>query len=276
LQHAVSPAPFCASNDAKEKEDQLMFETSVIREGVAGSRRRASLLSISVIAHTLVIVASITAGIASVKFPAQPPDEYELAPIPVAVPLPPTPQGNPNGGGRPQQAVPKPQTPPPSNQLTAPSTVPDTIQPVESSSGEQTDPSGTGTGQVAGPVGDPNGVPGSISTDTSAPIPAVPEVVEDRIYQASEVKAPVLIHRVEPRYPTTMIHAGMPATVGVRCIIDKNGNVRDAQVVVASLPPFNNAVIEAVKQWRFTPGSLRGQAVNTYLDLTVNFAVKRR
>jgi protein TonB len=85
----------------------------------------------------------------------------------------------------------------------------------------------------------------------------------------------VVLRRVEPRYPNGMLRAGMSAKVVVRCIIDKNGNVRDPQVIVSSMPPFNTAVVEAVMQWKFTPGSLHGQAVDTYLDLTVNFATKR-
>jgi predicted Zn-dependent protease len=52
--------------------------------------------------------------------------------------------------------------------------------------------------------------------------------------------------------------------------------VRDPQVIApARLEPFNEAVINAVQKWRYTPGSLNGEAVETYLDVTVHFSVRR-
>jgi protein TonB len=72
-----------------------------------------------------------------------------------------------------------------------------------------------------------------------------------------------------------MMKAGLPATVVVRCIIDRNGHVRDAEVIVPAMPPFNAEVLKAVAQWRFTPGMLNGQPVDTYMNLTVRFEVKR-
>ncbi len=253
-----------------------MFETSVVREPVGRARRRTGLFTVSLIAHSAVIVGTVAVSIASVDFPHSAPDEYRVAPVFAQVTIPP-PLGNPNGGARPQQQ-PAPAPPPPSNQITAPGRVPDEVTPATA---EVTPGTGDSTGSdapglVPGPVGQPWGDPNSVASDLDLP-PAVVETpqVEDRIYQASEVKSPVILRKVEPRYPNAMIRVGMNATVVVRCIIDKNGNVRDPQVVVSSMPPFNAAVIDAVRQWKFTPGSLRGQAVDTYLDLTVNFAVKR-
>lgn len=256
-----------------------MFETSVVRARVANPRRRAGLLTASLVAHTVVIVGSVAVSIASVDFPRMAPDEYREAPVFAAVQIPP-PLGNPNGGARPQPKPAQPPQPPPPqpNQITAPPAVPDEVTPAQSQETPGTgDSTGSDTpGLVPGPVGVPWGDPNSVANDLNLP-PAVVDTppVEDRIYQASEVKAPVILHKVEPRYPPAMIRVGMTATVVVHCIIDKNGNVRDPRVVVSSMPPFNAAVIDAVQQWKFTPGSLRGQAVDTYLDLTVTFSVKR-
>jgi protein TonB len=260
----------------RTKEEE-MFETSVVSQQSAQPARRVRLFTVSLLAHTAVIFGTVAVSIASVDFPAQAPDEYRVAPTFAAVSIPP-----PNGGARPQPrpAQPAQTPPPPPNQVTAPPAIPDDVTPVEPSAAATGAGDATGqsdaNGLVEGPVGVPWGDPNSVGTDLSAPpsVPAAPQV-EERIYQASEVKAPVILRKVEPRYPSSMSRVGMAATVVVRCIIDKNGNVRDPQVVVSSMPPFNAAVLEAIRQWKFTPGSLRGQAVETYLDLNVKFEVKR-
>lgn len=119
----------------------------------------------------------------------------------------------------------------------------------------------------------PWGVPDGVG-DLNAPPASVP-IPEQRVYEiAGEVKAPVLLKRVDPPYPSIFVRTRKSATVVVRCIIDRDGRVRDPQIVVPSLPPFNESVIAAVQQWRYRPGSLHGVAVETYLDVTVHFAVK--
>ncbi len=256
-----------------------MFETSLVQARVAGSRRRAGLLTISIAAHTTVIVGSVAVGLASVNFPAMAPDEYRTAPSFAVMAIPP-PLGNPNGGARPQPQpqAPQPQPPPP-NQITAPPVVPDEITPANAGpsvgAGETNDSGGDGPGLVPGPVGVPWGDPNSIANDLNVPVAVETPRVEDRIYQAHEVTAPVILRRVEPRFPTAMQRAGMSATVVVRCVIDKQGNVRDAQVLVSSLPPFNAAVVSAVEQWRFKPATLSGRPVDSYLELRVRFESKR-
>jgi protein TonB len=223
------------------------------------------------------VVGAVAVSIASVDFPAVAPNEYSRAPVFATVQIPP-PLGNPNGGARPQtQPAVKPPAPQPTNQVTAPATVPETVTPLESSgTGDaNTNPSGT----VEGPTGVPWGTEHSIG-DLDAPpvvdvVPAQPRV-EERIYQPHEVVAPVLVRKIDPRYPTQFQRVGVSVTVVVRCIIDKNGNVRDADVVVPSLmAPFNAEVLNVLPQWKYKPATLAGRPVDSYLMLTVHFAVKR-
>jgi protein TonB len=254
-----------------------MFETSVIQGQPRVAAGRLSLLTISLIAHTAVIVGAIAFSIASVDFPSTAPDEFSQAPVFLPLLVPP-PLGNSNGGAvRPPQpvhpAVTAPQ--PPSNQLTAPSVVPDVVPQLAAPSTGNTTGPGDPNATVVGPIGVANGDPNSVSTDLNVPPGmAAAQPVPERIYEAREVKAPVPLFHPAPPYPQLLLKIKMRATVMVRCIIDKNGHVRDPQIIVpASMAPFNDAVVTTVRQWRFTPGSLNGQAVETYLDLTVNFAV---
>jgi periplasmic protein TonB len=256
-----------------------MFETSVVPAQARASRRRIVLLTASLVAHTAVILGATAASIASVNFPPVPPDEYSAPPFIIPVSVPP-PLGNPNAG-RPQPVQPavKPVAAKP-DQITAPPTVPDNVTartPETPLVGTGDDTSTSGTGTEPGPVGVPWGTKDSVGDLDAPPAPVdAPAPVEQKIYAQHEVKSPVLVKKVEPRYPRIGTQGGISATVVVRCVIDRNGNVRDPEVIVgAPIAPFNTAVLDAVSQWRFTPGSVRGQAVDSYFTLTVRFTTNR-
>ena len=255
-----------------------MFETSVIQGQTRVAKSRFSVLTISILAHSAAIVGVIAVSVAAVDFPRSAPDAFAQAPFFVPIVIPP-PLGNPNGGAPPQPAT-RPAAPPPpqqQNQLTAPPVIPDDVPQLETPVTGDGDVSAnaTGTGTVPGPVGEVWGVEGGVGALGGPPadLPAQP-IVEERVYQSHEVTPPVGIYKPAPPYPQHMVKIRMNATVVIRCVIDKNGRVRDPQVIVpASMAPFNDAVINTVKTWRFTPGSYNGQAVESYLNLTVRFGV---
>lgn len=88
-----------------------------------------------------------------------------------------------------------------------------------------------------------------------------------------DVKAPILIHRVEPVYPASARHDGVSGIVILEVVIDKDGLVKDV-VVLKGLPEgLSQAAIDAVRQWVFKPGTLNGQPVDVIFNLTVNFRV---
>lgn len=258
-----------------------MFETSMVQARAKAARGRAGLFAISLAAHTAVIIGVGAISVASVDFPAVAPDEVANAPVFMPITMPP-PLGTPNGGAPPKPAVTPPQrqeTPPPPTQITAPPDIPNDVPVVESPLPGTSEATGaeTGTGGTEpGPVGQPWGVDGGLGPlDAGPAVVDTPAVVENKVYTpGGEVKPPVLIRRVDPGYPEIMRRTRMKATVIVKCVIDKNGNVRDAEIVLASMPPFNDAVMNAIKQWRYQPGSYRGQAVDTLLHVTVNFGIQ--
>jgi len=254
-----------------------MFETSVIHVQAQAVRGRAGLLTASLLAHSALIVGAIAMSIATVQFPAEAPNEYSHAPDFRPVPIPP-PLGTPNGGAKPTQAPAVKPAPAPvqSTQITAPSTVPDTITPVQSAGTGDTPATGTGT--EVGPVGVPWGTKDSIGDLDAPPVPLdvpIQAEPETKIYQPYEVNAPVLIRKVDPRYPQLMSRIGTGATVVVRCVIDKNGNVRDPEVIVPAMAPFNAAVLDVLPHWRYKPATHGGKAVDSYLELKVKFNVQR-
>jgi periplasmic protein TonB len=87
--------------------------------------------------------------------------------------------------------------------------------------------------------------------------------------RVSPGQGPGLIKKVEPQYPQIARAARMEGTVVVDAIIRKDGSVSDVKVLKSSSPMFEQACIDAVRQWRFTPGSQ-----DVILSVSVNFTLK--
>ena len=253
-----------------------MFETSVVRAQATAARGRYSLLTISLMAHSAVILGAIAVSVATVNFPLAAPDEMVSLVNVMPVQIPP-PLGTPDGGKKPDAVQPaqKPPTPPPANQITAPPAIPDEVTPVQNVSTGPADGTGPDTGTTEGPKGVPWGDPNSPGDLDAPPVINAGPPVEEKIYTAGgEVIAPEIIRRTEPVYPRALQVMRLSGKVVVRCVIDKNGHVRDAQVVFSKHPAFSDSVLKALQSWRYKPASMRGQAVDCYLDLTVDFGVR--
>ena len=247
-----------------------MFETSVIHAEVVGERR-VGLISVSFAFHMLVVIAIFAASIRTIEFPTKSPSEYAIPIFAMPLTIPP-PLGTPNGGHK-QATPPAPEKQKPlvSAASLAPSVLPDHTETVAATTTGDADPS-TDTGGSTGPKGLPGGVKDGIGDGpaTADDVPAVPDVP---IPVTGEVKAPVVIHRVNPLYPRSALAMHLNGTVIVECIIDKTGHVRDAHVISSSSPLFSQSAADAVLQWQFAPGTLHGRAIDTIFDLTVTFRV---
>jgi protein TonB len=56
----------------------------------------------------------------------------------------------------------------------------------------------------------------------------------------------------------------------LEAVIAEDGSVRDVKVLRSALL-FDQAAIDAVRQWRFTPTLLSGQPVPVVMTVTVDF-----
>jgi protein TonB len=99
--------------------------------------------------------------------------------------------------------------------------------------------------------------------------PADAPVVQPGPIRVAPGQGPGLIKKVEPRYPPIAQAARLEGTVVIDAIILKDGSVSDVKVLKSSNPMFEQSCIEAVKQWRFTPGSQ-----DVILTVTVNFTLR--
>jgi len=84
------------------------------------------------------------------------------------------------------------------------------------------------------------------------------------------VPAPKKIKDVKPIYPPLAMSAGVQGIVILEATIDTDGSVVDARVL-RSIPLLDNAAIDAVRQWQFTPTLLNGQPTPIIMSVTVNF-----
>ena len=86
-----------------------------------------------------------------------------------------------------------------------------------------------------------------------------------------DVKAPVIISRVEPVYTEEARANRLSGIVIVEAIIGKDGVVKSVQVLKPLPFGLDQAAVDAVRQWQFRPGTLNGEPVDVIFILTVNF-----
>ena len=118
-------------------------------------------------------------------------------------------------------------------------------------------------GVVGGVVG---GLPQSVA-------PPPPEVAPIRV--GGRIKEPVKIKDVRPHYPKLAEHAHVQGVVILECVISPRGTVFDVKVL-RGVPLLDQAAVEAVRQWVYTPTLLNGVPVPVIMTVTVVFRLTER
>ena len=90
-----------------------------------------------------------------------------------------------------------------------------------------------------------------------------------------DVKAPVVVERVNPQYPEEARQARVSGIVILALLIDKTGVVRDVTVLKPLPKGLSEAATEAVRQWKFQPATRKGEPVGVLFNLTINFKLER-
>lgn len=84
------------------------------------------------------------------------------------------------------------------------------------------------------------------------------------------IKAPTKIKDVKPIYPAMAQSARVAGVVTIEATIGPEGKVIDAKVV-RSIPMLDQAALDAVRQWEYTPTLLNGEPVPVLVTVTINF-----
>jgi periplasmic protein TonB len=127
---------------------------------------------------------------------------------------------------------------------------------------------------VAAPGVEESVVPSApIGTLPGATLPPPPPTRQQPIHLHSGIAAPRKIVGATPIYPALAQAARQEGVVILETIIDARGAVEKVHVL-RGYPLLDQAAIDAVRQWRFTPALLNGQPVPVVMTVTVNFSLK--
>jgi TonB family protein len=100
-----------------------------------------------------------------------------------------------------------------------------------------------------------------------------PTAVPQRVRVSSGVSQGMLLSKVAPEYPQEAREQHVQGTVILQVRIDKEGNVLDVELISGN-PMLVPAAIEAVRQWKYRPYVLNGQAVEVDTQVQVNFVLQ--
>jgi protein TonB len=213
---------------------------------------------LSIIAHVVLFGAVIIIPLMATDVLPTPPSMMAFVGAPPTPPPPPPP---------PPSAAPPPKTPTPvTNPNAAPIEAPKQIVPETPSVGISEGVPGGVEGGV------PGGVMGGVVGGLPEAPPPPPPPPQAPVRVGGAIKQPTKLKNVPPVYPPIAQSARVQGVVIIEATIGADGKVKDAKVL-RSIPLLDQAALDAVKQWEFTPTTMNGQAVPVVMTVTVNFTL---
>lgn len=132
--------------------------------------------------------------------------------------------------------------------------------------------------EIPGPTGGIDTSGPSVSCPTCMNIgraagPLPPAEPQPKRVSLARVDPAMLIHRVEPIYPTLMRQIRRAGRVELRAVIATDGSIQSLRVVSGD-PGFYQSAMDAVGQWRYRPTVLNGNPVevDTFITVIYNLA----
>lgn len=101
------------------------------------------------------------------------------------------------------------------------------------------------------------------------PLSPTPVARPPRLSHAMEA---YLVHRVQPEYPPLAKSVRVQGEVVLQAVISRDGTIENLQVLRGH-PMLVRAAVDAVRQWRYRPYLLNGEAVEVETQITVNFVL---
>ena len=214
----------------------------------AGARSRLT-VPLSLAAHALAVVAVVVAPLlASDALPVLRTSLSLEMVTPVVPPPPPL-----------RRVAPPPDTP--EAAATVPLHAPEGIAPEPT-----VEPVETGTADLGAITGEIT----SADALTPPPPPPVHAAQPSIVRPGGKIQPPTKVHDATPVYPAIAQAARVQGVVIIEATIGIDGEVVDARVL-RSVPLLDEAALQAVRQWRYTPTRLNGQPVAVVMTVTVNF-----
>ncbi|MBI4551250.1 MAG: energy transducer TonB [Candidatus Latescibacteria bacterium] len=104
-------------------------------------------------------------------------------------------------------------------------------------------------------------------------------VVEEEVLPAPDEfvafeELPVPISQQQPKYPEMARRAGVEGMVILHVLIDKSGKVRDVRVIKGIGAGLDEAAVEAVRQWIYTPAIQNHKPVAVWVSQPMRFKLR--
>lgn len=129
-------------------------------------------------------------------------------------------------------------------------------------------------GMVPGFPGGPGGglIPIPDARTNVPPPPEAHHVARPSMLRMTQLDPAMLIHRVDPVYPTLPKQMHKEGRVELRAIIATDGSIKSLEIVGGD-PMFYQSALDAVSQWHYKPTILNGQAVEIDTHITVIYSM---
>jgi TonB family protein len=122
------------------------------------------------------------------------------------------------------------------------------------------------------PRGDNKEAGKSSASDNGAVLTPAKDSDNDPVYQpGKDVKPPKLVHYVEPQFSPSSKEAFVEGTVRISTVVTRDGIPTALKIISGLNAKEDETAMEALKQWRFAPGTKAGQPVKVRVTVEVDF-----
>lgn len=216
-------------------------------------------LPVSIVVHLVVLMVLVVIPLANIVLPIP---IVNADPYVKAAPMPPPPPVVVQS-----RAAAAPVTTQPSNG--APTTPPETIRPELAST-----PQFATIDPIDGALPAGLGVVGSVAPPVAPSAPEPPKPQSGPVRAAQLPELPRKTVDVRPLYPEVARLAHIEGTVVLEAVLDTSGRVTQLKVI-KSVSLLDQAALEAVRQWRYTPSLYGGRPVSVLMTVTVRFTLQQ-
>ena len=217
-----------------------------------GGKRKYTVL-VSIVTHTIIIAAAVIVPVIATDTLVLP-RRFDVISFEVRPPLPPSPPA-PRRAAQEQLTVIQPAVP-----LVAPSGI------VAESPIKSTEP-------FDGLKYSEGLVPGDDNPPPPPSLPPPPAPTEAPLPVGGDIKRPMKVRDMAPQYPAIARTARVQGLVIIEATIGPDGKVQDARIL-RSNPLLDEAALDAVRQWEYTPTLLNGRPIAIVMTVTVDFRLR--
>jgi len=88
------------------------------------------------------------------------------------------------------------------------------------------------------------------------------------------VSVPTVVYRIEPNYSEDARRARYQGSVVLSAVVRKDGSIEILKVLRGLGLGLDENAVEALRKWKFRPGTRSGEPVDVALNIEINFALR--